>query len=486
MHTELGDVENAAMFANSWAIAPHLGAQAADGIAWNVHTENGWEVDDSVEIICRDPNGDGIVFYDSYHHSPLLSGFFIPQSTSPADGSTGIDLYTRIKTSVDDPQQYLFSFENKWLIGEIAGEDSCVAFVDDSASSADEIVSNSWFYNGKDDQGEPAWVENDGSIITTKAKDSNAEPFPDIYVAVRYHRSIKYLPEGQTYYTLRNNVPMPTLGFGTGGLQHGEETQTAITAALRSGYRLLDSAREYRNEAVIPQVLSLAEDPEFDAEQIPLRNEIFVVTKVWPTELGFVPTSLAIEKSLLALQSEYVDLYLIHWPRCNENVDWMHCETTVDEEGDWQSSWRALEKAYAEGRVNAIGVSNFDLTLLNEFADVSSFSVVPHVVQNFAEPGAVDRDVLAWCQREYVAFQPYASLRNLHDTDGASDHKKEVKRALTRIAAAHRVSEHSVALRFMLQAGTTPIPRSAQANHIEENMKVFSWELLGEEMDALW
>lgn len=486
IHNELGDVENASMFANSWAVAPHLGHQAADGIAWNINVDGIWKIDESVEVFCKE-DIDGVVFFDSFHHAPLLSGFFIEQSTTATEGSPSSTVYTRIKSTDDENQLFLFPFEDKWLIGETVGIDSCIAFVKDAATKAEDIESKTWFYNDIDNGSDATWIENDGTIVTVKAVAGVDEPFPNIYSALRYHRSIKYIPEGQTYFTLRNNVPMPTLGFGTGGLAAGAQTNDAITAALRSGYRLLDSAREYRNEAALPKIFALAETEEVTNEPMPLREEVFIVSKVWPTELGFVPTSLAIEKSLRALKTEYVDLYLIHWPSCNSNVDWMHCETTVDENGDWISSWNALEKAFAEGRVNAIGVSNFGIELLMQFEDPVSFSVLPHVVQNFGEPGDIDKDVLDWCQRENVAFQPYASLRNLHNNHAGDDeHKASVQRALTRIAHAHGVSEHSVALRFMIQAGTTPIPRSSQVEHIKENLDVFSWELLGEEMDELW
>lgn len=103
--------------------------------------------------------------------------------------------------------------------------------------------------------------------------------------------------------------------------------------------------------------------------------------------------------------------FFTHIFSCNHEIDWMHCETTVDPDGTWEGSWEALEKAYAEGRVMAIGASNFNINLLDSF---DAFTVRPHVVQNWAEPGSMDLEVLYWTRNNAAVYQPYASLRNLH------------------------------------------------------------------------
>lgn len=155
----------------------------------------------------------------------------------------------------------------------------------------------------------------------------------------------------------------------------------------------------------------------------------------------------------------------------------MHCETTKDPNGTWRESWRALEKAYAEGRVMSIGVSNFDINLLNELAD---FAIVkPHVVQNFAEPGNVDSDVRRWCDEHEVVYQPYASIRNLNNLP------VELNSALHRIAGEKNVSAHSVAIRFFIQSGSGVIPRSKDINHLKENLEAFQYDLSDSEMEEL-
>lgn len=155
----------------------------------------------------------------------------------------------------------------------------------------------------------------------------------------------------------------------------------------------------------------------------------------------------------------------------------MRCSDTVDPDGTWRQSWRALERAYAEGRVMSIGVSNFDVKLLNELLDFAT--VRPHVVQNFAEPGSVDGDVRSWCSEHQVVYQPYASIRNLQFL------RPELQAALHRIAAERSVSAHSVALRFFTQSGSGVIPRSTNADHLKENLETFGYELSDKEMSEL-
>ena len=155
----------------------------------------------------------------------------------------------------------------------------------------------------------------------------------------------------------------------------------------------------------------------------------------------------------------------------------MHCETKKDPDGTWRESWRALEKAYAEGRVMSIGVSNFDVDLLEDLLDMAI--VKPHVVQNYAEPGNVDLAVRNWCRVHEVIYQPYASIRNLHTLPA------EISSSLHRIAAEKAVSIHSVAIRFFVQSGSAVIPRSKDENLLKENLEVFGYDLSVSEMTEL-
>lgn len=141
----------------------------------------------------------------------------------------------------------------------------------------------------------------------------------------------------------------------------------------------------------------------------------------------------------------------------------MHCDTTVDPAATWRESWRALERAYAEGRVLSLGASNFNEDLLEELHS-SVATVLPHVVQNWAEPGQVDTRVRAWCDKHSVHYQPYAPLRNIKHLS------QNVRQKLQQIAHRENVSEHSVVLQFFLQTGALVIPRSSSWRHLQSNI----------------
>ena len=156
----------------------------------------------------------------------------------------------------------------------------------------------------------------------------------------------------------------------------------------------------------------------------------------------------------------------------------MHCETTIDVEGTWRGSWRALEKAYSEGLINAIGVSNFDLPLLQELVE---FSIVkPHIVQNFAEPGRMDIDVRSFCKMNNIVYQPYASGRNIRFLSPS------IQSVLSRLADKYSVSVYAVVLRYFIQTkNIAVIPRSNNIEHLAENLNVFQWSLSNDDLEEL-
>jgi len=122
----------------------------------------------------------------------------------------------------------------------------------------------------------------------------------------------------------------------------------------------LDLAREYGNEGTVGDIL--VETAQL--EDGPSREEVFLISKVWPTELGFIPTLDAIDASLNLLKTPYIDMYLLHWPSCNHEVEWMHCGDTVDPDGTWQESWRALEKVGAGLEIHALYIHIIILSFL--------------------------------------------------------------------------------------------------------------------------
>ena len=273
------------------------------------------------------------------------------------------------------------------------------------------------------------------------------------------------------------DFPCLTLVSAQGGLHH-EEVKGVVKEAIRAGYRLIDTAREYGNENLCAEAIQ--EMPSFDADHGTFnRRDMFIASKVWPTQLGVVPTRRAVAKSLYELKTNYVDMYLLHWPFCDRRIDWHHCQDIEDVAGNWKQSWKALEREYAEGRVMSIGVSNFDVELLTELTAISTID--PHLIQNHAELGesSQDWDVRNWCRERGALYQPYAHQRNLQYLP------HDLKEIVEQIGDMHKRSMHAVASRFFLQTGASIIPRSRDTAHLAENIDLFGWELQHADMKEL-
>lgn len=204
-------------------------------------------------------------------------------------------------------------------------------------------------------------------------------------------------------FQLTNGLILPLFGLGTGGMSPADTAATVKTAYEQANYNLIDTASAYGNEREIGEYVTH------------LLSKPFVVTKVWPTELGFHRTTQSILQSRQRLQTNVLDVVLLHWPKCygEWQADWMDC-SSADEDlaGDlWLESWRAMEKLYAEGLVYAIGVSNFDLDRLNVAASHRT-QVTPHVVQNPFSIGKLDLFVVRRCKELGIYYQAYGLIRN--------------------------------------------------------------------------
>lgn len=258
-------------------------------------------------------------------------------------------------------------------------------------------------------------------------------------------------------YTLSNGVKIPSIGFGTWQAPDGDVATDAVKCALRSGYRHIDTAAAYDNEKSVGRGIVESGIP---------RDEIFVTSKVWNTERGYDTTLRAFDKSLADLGLDYLDLYLIHWP------------ATAHQFEDWElinrRTWQAMERLYSEGRVRAIGVSNFMPHHLQPLID--SVELAPMVNQIELHPGWMQHDCVTYCREmgiQIEAWSPLGRGRVLSDP------------TVLAIAEDHDKSTAQVCLRWELQHGWLPLPKSVTASRIRENLEVFDFELTAEQMQAL-
>jgi diketogulonate reductase-like aldo/keto reductase len=252
-----------------------------------------------------------------------------------------------------------------------------------------------------------------------------------------------------TTVTLPGGVEMPVLGLGVWQAAPGAETHDAVAEALRVGYRLVDTARAYRNEADVGAAVRESGVP---------RDEIFVTTKLWNADHGYDRTLGAMDESLERLGLERVDLYLVHWPF----------------EGLRHESWRAMERILADGKARAIGVSNYTIRHLEEL--LARAKVAPAVNQVEFSPFLYQRDLLAWCVRHGVRLEAYGPLVRGQRMDD---------QVLARIARKHGRTPAQVLLRWGLQHDVVVIPKSVHPARIRENADVFGFALDADDMAAL-
>jgi len=242
---------------------------------------------------------------------------------------------------------------------------------------------------------------------------------------------------------------MPALGLGVWQAGTGPRVVRAVSTALETGYRLIDTAKLYANEAEVGEAVRAGTVP---------REEVFVTTKLWNDDHGRVRAKRAFDASLRRLGLEYVDLYLIHWPGAGERVE----------------TWKALVEISQEGHCRSVGVSNFTVDHLEELARASD--VVPAVNQVEFHPFLYQRDLLDYCRRRGIQVQAYSPLaRGQYFEDPTI-------RAITQ---GRRRSPAQVMLRWALQHGLSAIPKSTNSDRIRENGALFDFELTGAEMARL-
>lgn len=248
---------------------------------------------------------------------------------------------------------------------------------------------------------------------------------------------------------LNNGLPMPMLGFGTNTLR-GDTCVRCVSDAISVGYRLIDTARVYGNEEFVGEGVRQSAVP---------REELFITSKLWVDDSGYESTRKAFETSIGKLGMDYLDLYLIHRPR-----------------GDVKGSWKMMEELYREGRIKAIGLSNFEpaqLDALMEYAGVKPAvnQIETHVF--FQQHNAYEYLKKAGVQME--AWSPFAAARNEIFSNPT----------LAEIGKKHNKSIAQVCLRWHYQRGIVAIPRSSQKAHMIENLDIFDFELDGADLQAI-
>lgn len=249
---------------------------------------------------------------------------------------------------------------------------------------------------------------------------------------------------------LNNGMEMPVLGFGVYQVTDAEECERSVYEALNTGYRLIDTASAYENEEAVGSAIK---------KSGVAREEVFVTTKLWVQDAGYENAKKAFERSLRRLQLDYLDLYLIHQPF-----------------GDVYGSWRAMEELYKEGRIRAIGISNFqpdrlmDLMLHNK--------VVPAVNQIETHPFCQQIETQKFLQENNVQIEswgPFAEGRN-------NIFQNEL---LLSIAGKYNKTVAQVILRWLTQRGVVAIPKSVRKERIVENFRIFDFDLSPEDMEAI-
>lgn len=418
-------------------------------IYWSVSTNDGWKIDHSLHFQClkKDENDYGVdntIFFEVSGFASSLSGFYVQIGSN--DNSP---IFSHVRSD-DSPHRYLYKKDNIWLISEEINSENGVAFIQDSAYLPAYITSIDWRFSSNGE-----WHQYPAAVYSGN-QDRN------IYATLRQTRSIPRLSNNQKYFKLRNEIILPATGLGTGGIQL-ENSRDIFLQSYHLGYRFYDLAREYRNEEIMGRLFET---------NIP-RHEVFILSKVWPTNLGYQETINEVLRSLTHLHTSYIDSYLIHWPYCYSSVEWMNCENIVNPNGTWIQSWRALERLYSEGKLLSIGVSNFELDLLTLMDEVSVVS--PHILQNYGTLNVLDIDVRIWCSNHQTVYIPYATGRNINDLpQDLLDRAKEV-------AKQEELSIHGVISRFFLTTGTAVIPRSINISHLHENINVVPLRRLSDE-----
>ena len=250
--------------------------------------------------------------------------------------------------------------------------------------------------------------------------------------------------------TLNNGIEMPILGFGVFQIPNESECEQAVIESIKTGYRLIDTAASYQNETAVGNAIKKSEVP---------RNELFITTKLWASDMGYENTKLAFQKSIDKLQLDYLDLYLIHQPY-----------------GDVFGSWKAMQELYHEGKIKAIGVANFHPDRVIDLIINSGFT--PAVNQIETHPFHQQIETHQFLTDNNVQIQSWGPF-----AEGKNDIFNN--ETLKTIAVKYNKSVAQIILRWLTQRGIIAIPKSVRKERMKENFDVFTFELSETEMQTI-
>ena len=252
------------------------------------------------------------------------------------------------------------------------------------------------------------------------------------------------------YVTLNNGIEMPILGFGVFQISDPAECEKAVVEAIQSGYRLIDTAASYKNEDAVGNAIKKSGVD---------RKELFITTKLWIQDLGYEKTKAAFQKSLDLLQLDYLDLYLIHQPY-----------------GDIFGSWKAMRELLEEGKIRAIGVSNFHPDRVMDLIVNSGFTPAVNQVETHPFDQQIDNQV--FLQENNVQIESWGPF-----AEGRNDmFQNEI---LVAIGKKYNKSVAQVILRWLTQRGVVVIPKSVRKERMVENFDIFDFELAADDMEAI-
>lgn len=256
-------------------------------------------------------------------------------------------------------------------------------------------------------------------------------------------------------YTLNNGMKIPCLGFGTYKSAENNDV-TVLKTAIEAGYRYFDTASFYFTEEALGQAIRESGIP---------REEFFIVSKMWKTEMGYENAKKAIDQTLARLQMDYIDIYLIHWPRSSEDADWKtECVET----------WRAMEESLEAGKTRALGLSNF---LPHHIENIlQNCRIRPVVNQLELHPGYMQSEAVRYCKEKGIMMQAWSPLGRQRVMEN---------KLLTEIAEKYCVSKAQVCLRFLHQLDIIPIPKSSSMERMKQNQDIFGFEIEQEDMYRL-